>query len=227
MQVVILGAGGHGQVVANVLLAMQAAGSPITPIGYVDDDAGAQGSLRLGLPVLGRRADLPHIDHDGVIVGVGDNALRRVLFDELCAAGETLITAVHPTAVISGGALLSKGTVVCALAVVGTDVRVGANVVVNALALLGHHTVVADHAHIGPGAHLGGEIAVGEGVLVGLGANVMSRRHLGAWCRVGAGALVDKEVAPRATVVGVPARLIITGNVDSMIAEEVKAMGAT
>lgn len=68
---------------------------------------------------------------------------------------------------------------------------------------------------------------MGEGVLVGLGANVMSRRHLGAWCRVGAGALVDKEVAPRATVVGVPARLIITGNVDSMIAEEVKAMGAT
>lgn len=41
--------------------------------------------------------------------------------------------------------MLSKGTVVCALAVVGTDVRVGANVVVNALALLGHHTVVADH----------------------------------------------------------------------------------
>jgi sugar O-acyltransferase (sialic acid O-acetyltransferase NeuD family) len=156
--------------------------------------------------VLGRRADLPRIAHDGVIVGVGDNSRRSLLFADLCAVGETLITAVHPTAVISAGARLGMGTLVCAQAVVGTSVHVGANVVINALALLGHHTVVANHAHIGPGAHLGGEIKVGEGVLVGLGANVMSRRHLGAWCRVGAGALVDKEVAPGNLVVGVPAR---------------------
>jgi FlaA1/EpsC-like NDP-sugar epimerase len=82
MRVVIIGAGGHGQVVANVLLAMQAAGQPWTPIGYVDDDANAQGSVRLGLPVLGRRADLPRIAHDGVIVGVGDNSRRSLLSTE-------------------------------------------------------------------------------------------------------------------------------------------------
>ncbi len=225
MRVLILGAGGHGQVVANALLAMQAAGSPIAPIGYVDDDASAQGSVRLGLPVLGGRADLPRIEHDGVIVGVGDNALRRALFVELCGAGETIVTAVHPTAVISAGATLGRGTVVCAQAVVGTDVHVGDNVVVNALALLGHHTVVADHVHIGPGAHLGGEIAVGEGVLVGLGANVMSRRHLGAWCSVGAGALVDKAVAPATVVVGVPARPLAMRKGSFLNADQVEAMG--
>lgn len=222
MRVLILGAGGHGQVVANVLLAMRDADSVMTPIGYLDDDDAAQGSNRLGLPVLGRFADLSAVAHEGLIVGIGDNWARRTLFQTLEKAGEQLVTAVHPTAVISYGASLGPGTLVCALAVVGTAVAVGANVVVNASALLGHHTAVADHAHIGPGAHLGGEISVGEGVLVGLGANVMSRRTLGAWARIGAGALVDKDVAPSTTVVGVPARPVLktqgnhppTGNAD-------------
>ncbi len=218
MRVLIIGAGGHGQVVANVLLAMQAAGHAVAPIGYVDDDARAHGDLRLGLPVLGRQADLPHIAHDAVIVGVGDNRVRRDLFAALVAAGERLFTAIHPTAIISAGATLGRGSIVCALANVGTLVQVGDNVVVNSLALLGHHTTAADHVHIGPGAHLGGEIVVGEGVLVGMGANVMSRCNLGAWSSVGAGALVTKAVAPGTVVVGVPARLMGDGPKEALSA---------
>ncbi|MGL4648945.1 MAG: acetyltransferase, partial [Caldilineaceae bacterium] len=58
MRVLILGAGGHGQVVANTLLAMRAAGQPMTLVGYLDDDAAAQATTRLGLPVLGPLAAL-------------------------------------------------------------------------------------------------------------------------------------------------------------------------
>src|SRR5262245_997353 len=53
MRVVVVGAGGHGQVVADVLLCAARSGSGVEPIGYVDDNASYEGRVLLGLPVLG------------------------------------------------------------------------------------------------------------------------------------------------------------------------------
>ena len=51
-------------------------------------------------------------------------------------------------------------------------------------------------------------VVVGEGALVGIGANVIPERTIGAWSVVGAGATVIEDVPERATVVGVPARVV-------------------
>jgi acetyltransferase-like isoleucine patch superfamily enzyme len=63
---------------------------------------------------------------------------------------------------------------------------------------------------VAPGVRLGGDVEVGEGALIGIGAVVLPGKKIGAWAVVGAGAVVTKDVAPNATVVGVPARPIST-----------------
>ena len=53
MKILIVGAGGHGQVVADILLAQRAAGDAVDVVGYVDDDAALHGEERLGIRVVG------------------------------------------------------------------------------------------------------------------------------------------------------------------------------
>ena len=68
--------------------------------------------------------------------------------------------------------------------------------------------VIGDHAHIAPGVHLGGDVTIGEGTLIGIGAVVMPQRRVGAWCTVGAGAVVTRDLPDQVVAIGAPARVI-------------------
>lgn len=208
MRVLIIGAGGHAQVVADILFQMRAHGIVLEPIGYLDDDPSLAGQNLLGLPVRGSLASLPAIMHDAVTVAIGDNLIRRQVYEALRALGEHFLTARHPSAVIASSVQIGPGCMVCAGVVVNPGSVVGANVILNTGCTVDHHNRIGDHVHVGPGAHLGGEVDVGEGALVGIGATVMPRCRVGAWSVVGAGALVRADLPDRVTAVGVPARAV-------------------
>jgi len=207
MDVLVIGAGGHGQVVADILLAMRAAGdADVNPVGFLDGNPNLQGRVFLGLPVLGQDQDLNAVPHDAVIVAIGDNARRRRLYEHLLRAGEVFANAVHPSAVLAPGVILEPGCMVCARAVVNTGAVILADTILNTGCVVEHHNRVGPHAHVAPGAVLGGECVVGEDALVGIGATILPRVRLGDGCVVGAGAVAVRDVAPGTTVVGVPAR---------------------
>jgi acetyltransferase EpsM len=204
----IVGAGGHGQVVADILLTVEIRGGDLHPLGFLDDDVRLAGQTPLGLPVLGTIAQAQVIDHDAIVVAIGNNVVRRDIYLRLAAAGERIVGAVHPSATIGRDVAIGPGTVVCAGAVVNPGCRVGSNVILNSGCIVEHHCRIADHAHIAPGACLGGEAAVGEGALVGIGAVILPGIQVGEGSVVGAGAVVTRSVAGRVVAVGAPARAI-------------------
>lgn len=206
MKIVVLGASGHGQVVADALFQMWTKGREMEIVGFLDDDPGLQDCRVLGLPVLGRLADLPAVPHDCVIIGIGDNEIRARLHAELLQARKHFATAIHPSAVLAPDVIVGAGAVLAAGAVANPGARIGENAIVNTCASIDHHTVLGAHCHIAPGAHLAGNVSVGEGVFVGIGACVTPGVSLGAWCTVGAGAAVLADVPERAAVGGVPAK---------------------
>jgi sugar O-acyltransferase (sialic acid O-acetyltransferase NeuD family) len=205
-RVLILGAGGHAQVVADILLRSRDAGQPITLIGFLDDNVSLHGKELLNLPVLGYTSALGRIPHDAVIIGIGSNQIRKRLADELSAAGETFATALHPASVIAPDVQIGPGVMICAGVVVNTGSVIGAHAILNTGCTVDHHNRIDSCAHVAPGSHLGGEVAVEEGALIGIGATIAPRMIVGAWAIVGAGAVVTKPVPPGVTVVGVPAR---------------------
>jgi sugar O-acyltransferase (sialic acid O-acetyltransferase NeuD family) len=208
MRVLILGAGDHGQVVADALLQNRRAGRDIDIIGYLDDDSSLLGQKRLGLPVLGSIAERNEFAHDAVIVGIGQNSIRARIFQELARNNEQFVNAIHPAAVVAPDVQLGVGVVIMAGVVVNTGAVIGDNAILNTSCSVDHHGHIAPHAHLAPGVHLGGRVTVGEGALLGVGAAVSLGCCIGDWAIVGAGGCVISDVPGGATVVGVPAKLI-------------------
>lgn len=206
MKIIVMGASGHGQVVADVLFQMWTKGREMEILGFLDDDPALAGCRVLGLPVLGRLADLPAQAHDRIILGIGDNAARARVYAELKAAGKHFATAIHPSAILAPDVLVLPGAVLCARTVANPGASIGENAIVNTGATVDHHCELGAHCHIAPGVNLAGNVHVGEGALVGIGSCATPGVSIGAWSVVGAGAAVVSDVPERATVGGVPAK---------------------
>ena len=113
MKVLLFGAGGHAQVVADALRAQQRAGEAISFAGYLDDRAGELRAV-LGEDIRGTIAEWKTVEHDAVIVAIGDNSTRRILFAFAEKNGACFAIAKHPAATVAPDVRLGKGSMVCA-----------------------------------------------------------------------------------------------------------------
>lgn len=142
-----------------------------------------------------------------VAVGGTRGRDRIELMSMLRARGLKPLTVVHRTAFVAADAQVGEGCQILAQAAVCANVRLGAGTIVNTAASVDHDCIIGTGAHIAPGARLAGEVTVGARAFVGIGAIVLPRIRIGEDAIVGAGAVVTRNVAPGATVIGIPARL--------------------
>lgn len=207
MDVIIVGAGGHGRVVLDIL---RAAGGH-NPVGFIDADPQLAGQEIGGIPVLGQANLLPKLKSQkvkGAIVAIGDNHARRSYAKKLAAQGFELINAIHPRSVVSPTARLGTDLVVAAGAVIGTDAIIGGDTIINTCAVIDHECEIGQAVHVCPSAALAGRVRVGDEAFLGLGCNIIQCLTIGANAVIGAGAVVIRDVPDGVTVVGVPARVI-------------------
>jgi len=207
MDVVLIGAGGHGKVVLDIL---RAAGVH-KPVGFLDADPQLTGQIVNGLPVLGQVNLLPKLKAQKVkaaIISIGDNLPRRRYFQKVLDQGFELINAIHPSSQISSTVRMGRNIVVAAGAVICTDAHIGDSVIVNTSAVIDHECRIGRTVHICPSATLAGRVQVGDEAFIGMGCNIIQCLKIGAHAIVGAGAVVIEDVPDSATVVGVPARVI-------------------
>jgi sugar O-acyltransferase (sialic acid O-acetyltransferase NeuD family) len=205
LDVVVIGAGGHGQVVADVLRAMEHDSGTVRPVGFLDDEESLTGTTVSGLPVMSN-TDVMKERHIAVALGVGANHKRLSLGESAAADGVRVVAAIHPRAYIAPGVRIGRGVVVCAGAVVNVGAIIHDWAILNTCCSVDHHCVVGSAAHIAPGAHLGGTVTVGTGALLGVGSNVRPGCSIGEWAVVGVGAAVVSDLRPKGCYSGVPAR---------------------
>ncbi|MCS7033688.1 MAG: acetyltransferase [Phycisphaerae bacterium] len=205
MDVVIIGAGGHGRVVLEILQHHR----KTRVVGFLDADESLSGKTVAGRKVLGHVNLLTKLKRSGVsgaIVAIGENRVRLEYMNRVIAAGMKLCNAVHPAAVVSRSARLGLNVVVAPGSVIGTEARIDDGVIVNTGAVVDHECEIGRAAHVCPAAALAGRVRVGEGALIGLGARVIQCLSIGPWATVGAGAVALEDVAENTVVAGVPAR---------------------
>lgn len=201
----LLGASGHGKVVADLALC-----AGWQEVVFYDDawptlqENGAWKIVGDFQMLLKRAAEF-----DGVLVSIGNCATRWRKHLELKAAGAPLVSLIHPKACVSSMANLGIGTVVMAGAVVNIDASLGEACILNTGATIDHDCHLGDAVHVSPGAHLSGNVTIAQGCWIGLGALVKQGVTIGSRVTVGAGAVVLKSTGDDVTVIGVPARELL------------------
>lgn len=199
--VIIIGAGGHGKVIADIVLR-----SGDNLLGFLDDNPALPPQI-CGIPLLGgidAHADYPNACF---VIALGNAALRRRVAEQLSHV--SWYTAIHPDAVISPlGTAIGDGTVVMANAVVNPCARIGRHCIINTAAVVEHDNRIGDYCHISVGAKLAGTVTVGENVWVGIGAVISNNLSVCDGCMIGAAAAVVRSIKEAGTYAGVPARRI-------------------
>ncbi|HUQ86839.1 MAG TPA: NeuD/PglB/VioB family sugar acetyltransferase [Vicinamibacterales bacterium] len=203
-----LGAGGHAKVILEILLLDR----QLEIRGLLASLPSEVGATLCGVRVIGDDSMLPSLVQQGVthaFMGVGSTSksdARRALYDRATVLGLKMLTAIHPSAVISPSATVGPGAAILAGVIVNASARIGANAILNTGAIVEHDVVVGDHCHIAPGAIVGGGVSIGAGSHIGIGAVVRHGQRIGSGVVVGAGAVVVSDIADHVIVVGVPAR---------------------
>lgn len=206
LPVILLGAGGHARVLAEILLAQ---GNSL--LGATDVHAPTSSSHTTGLVYLGGDTNVFTHDPDSVLLvngvgSVGPVTARRALYQRFNEAGYRFASVCHATAVISPSARLGEGVQILAAAVVATGAQLGDNVLINTRAVIEHDCTVGDHCHIASGAVVCGGCRIEADVHIGAGATVNQGIRIGTGAVIASGSVVIADVPPHTLVAGVPAR---------------------
>jgi sugar O-acyltransferase (sialic acid O-acetyltransferase NeuD family) len=157
------------------------------------------GSEKLEDPRFLRRHDL--------IIGIGDNHLRRKLATIACGNGAKLATFIHPDASVGNRITLGEGVLVMRGALVSNRAHIGKGSIILNGASVPHDCVIGDFVNICDGVTLGA-CRIGDDSFVGMGATINSHITIGRNVIVGLGAVVVRWVPDDVVVYGVPARIM-------------------
>lgn len=189
-QVIIIGAGGHGKVIADIIKL-----SGDTVFGVLDDNTSIPG-------VMGEVSECTKYLDKSFIIAIGNNAIREKI---VCLYPNLkYYTAIHPTAVIAGDVEIGEGTAIMAKAVVNSSAVIGNHCIVNTAAVVEHDNIIGNYVHISPGAVLCGTVNVGDRTHFGAGSVVKNNISITDDVVIGCGGCVVKNIADSGTYVGVP-----------------------
>lgn len=199
-ELVIIGAGGHGRVIADIAQKLGA----YERISFLDD---GEAKESMGLPVVGKVAEMDkYAKQADMFVAIGNSKARGEFIERLLAMGANVPVLVHPSAIIGACVEVGAGTAIMAGAVINPCSKLGKGVILNTCSSVDHDCIIGNYCHIAVGVHVAGTVTLGEKVWLGVGATIKNNVNICADCMIGAGAVVVKDIMESGTYIGVPAK---------------------
>ena len=200
-KILILGAGGHGKVVAEIASLM----NQWDEIAFLDDNQEIKKVN--GVNVIGSLStfSIYKEEYEYAFVAIGNNKFRMDLIDNLLTHGFKIPILIHPFTAISENVKIDKGTVVMAGAVINTNTTIGKGCIINTSSSIDHDCILEDGVHISPGTHVGGTVSIGKCTWICIGSSIVNNITIGKDVIIAAGAVVTKNVPDNIMVAGIPA----------------------
>lgn len=193
-ELLIIGAGGHGKVVADTAEACGYSNIAFLDQSWPEHTKNGRWQI-IGKP---RQSDVT------MFCAVGKNDIRARIFEEYHLNNSPVL--IHPSAILSSTVKMGPGALVVAGSVVNADASIGRGAILNTACTVDHDCKIGEFVHISPGAHLAGGVHVGDGAWIGIGAVVREGVRVGKNVMVAAGAVVVDDIDDGVRVGGVPAR---------------------
>lgn len=196
-RVLIAGGGGFGLEIYSYLTADCRSHESVKmpTIGILNDDSDCEVLKKMPqAQYFGTILDYkPEMD-DAVVIAIGNVAARRKIADLLRLRGVSLLTYVHPTALISHNATICQGAIIGPHSIVNADAYVGENVAVNVFCSIGHGARIGAHSVLSPYCSLSGDSVLGDRGFMGTRATLFPKIVLGSDCVVDAHSAVKQSV---------------------------------
>lgn len=141
------------------------------------------------------------------IVAVGEPTHREMLTNKFVNAGIRLATVIDNTALISPTAKIEDGSIICEFATIHANAHIGRGALIQPFSNIGHDIEIGDYSVISSACAPGGASIFGKRVYMGMNATSKEKIMIGDDVIISMGAVVFRDVAAGATVVGNPARV--------------------
>lgn len=202
-RLIIIGASGHGKVVADIAIKMNC----WSCIEFLDDNENIKDCL--GFKVIGSVSEVEFYSEGAdIFVAIGNNQIRGQISSRLESINLNLVSLIHPNAVIGKDVSINEGTVIMAGAVINSSTRIGRGCIINTSCCIDHDSLIDDFVHISPGANLAGSVTIGKSSWIGIGSTIINNVSICEDCIVGAGSLVLDSIKESGTYYGVPVKLL-------------------
>lgn len=202
-KLLIIGASGHGKVVADIAVNMEI----WSTIEFLDDDT----SIReiMGFKVIGPSniADSLINEYD-MFVAIGNNITRARLQKRLTQSGARFATLIHRNAIVGMDVTVGNGTVIMGGCVINPSTKIGDGCIINTGSTIDHDNNIEEYVHISPGVHLAGTVSVGKSTWLGIGSSVINNIEIASEVIIGAGSVVVKNINQPGTYIGIPAKQV-------------------
>lgn len=211
-RVVIVGAGGFGREVLWLIrecneVALEKTGQPLYQIeGFVD--ANQKEEQICDVPFLGSYDWFLTNQDAYAVCAIGSPRTRQLVIQQLTNLGVSYVSIVHPSVRMSQYVEIGEGSILCAGAILTTQIKVGSHVHINLNTTIGHDVTIGDFSTIAPGVNVSGNVSIGQGCDLGTNSSIIQGIKVGMGVILGAGAVVNKDLEENTVAVGIPAKSI-------------------
>lgn len=207
----IIGTGGLGRGVAEVTKILENKDRNWKIEGFIDDNK-PRGEIIEGLEVCGSTEDL--IDRTtitNVIIAVGHPSKKKLIYHRLKKNSNLLFpNVIHPSITLNPSINIGMGNIITENVSFSSQIVVANFCLIHFNSTIGHDVILEDFVSIYPSATISGFTELRKGSQVGTNAAILANVIIEHDATVGAGAMVNKDVKPASTVIGIPAKAIRT-----------------
>lgn len=148
-------------------------------------------------------------------VSIANYSNRKEIVEKFITHNCKPISLVSSTSVLYDYTSINEGSILCEYTVISPNSKIGKYFHLNRFSSVAHDCVIGDYVHFAPSVFCNGNVHVHDYAYIGCGAIIKQGTPkkpiiIGKGAVIGMGAVVTKDVEPYTTVIGVPAKKLIS-----------------
>tara|TARA_B100001287_G_scaffold271747_1_gene272477 strand:- start:306 stop:947 length:642 start_codon:yes stop_codon:yes gene_type:complete len=209
-RILIIGAGGHSNVIEDTLIEL----GLFNEIAFLDDkfkDISKTNFFSSNKNILGTSKLIYKNELRSkfkyAFVAIADPNTRLKFINELEKLEYEIPIIIHPTAWVSKSVSIGIGSIILSQSNIQTGVKGGKGLIINNSCSIDHDSFLGDGVHVAPGVNIAGSVHIGDKSWIGIGASVIENINIGSNVTIGANAAIIRDIPNSVTAVGVPAKI--------------------